>query len=55
MQKEMPRQTAREKKSRSKMWKTVLPYKKWARPVKVRKKGSICEKKRTFEIVSQLW
>jgi hypothetical protein len=40
MQKEMPRQTAREKKGYSQMWKTVLSYKKWTRSPKIRKKGS---------------
>ena len=51
MQKEMPRQTAREKKGYSKMRKALLPYKKWTRPSKIRKKGSIFEK----ECTSQIW
>jgi hypothetical protein len=61
MQKEMPRQTAREKKSRPKMWKTILPNKKWARPSKVWKKASIFEKECTPQVwnqvnfVSKLW
>ena len=61
MQKEMPRQTAREKKSYSKMRKALLSYKKWSRPPKIRKKTSILEKECTSQIwkevnfVSKLW
>jgi hypothetical protein len=56
MQKEMFCQTVREKKSRPKMRKTILPNKKWARPIKEWKKTSIFEKESTDQVnfVSQL-